>query len=646
LTRVFSSLKRIDAQAGAWLRRNYLPILEIAALGAVAFGLGSSYLNLDVDVVPYGAEFHWVIQTHHFWDWLRECGLCALWYGAERGGSPALVDIQGAILHPIVISTTWLLGVVNGAKITVLLSFWLAGIGQWWLARVLGFGWVTRMWTATLAVVGTHLAGRMELAWLGIILATASASLVFPAALSLARSGSRKDAVILAMTLALAAVAGQAYIQLGLILIVPALLVLVLNGKFRPRPVWKRFLLATGLALLFAAPLLVPFLHFAPNFVKPTDQSFAATQPLEYFVLNFVIRDAPYFLSQALSTPRSAAHAALYIGWVPVLLVFLLPTFAQRKDRRTLLFLALSAAIVIFFASGKPLRALATVIPFLNNFRNPMLIAPLAVTPLLGMAGYSLEKLLGYDWPGEVRLWPRGGLKAIKLNLKWLLLIPLLWALYSAAQFSETYLWTKRIDSETYQIIDALETPSLQWVAMPFNEWKFIEIGIRQGLKLSPGIMPWDWRNRALPAPYLEVQRAGDVPEEAVDITFVASANIYHYGDERQYASVSQFDGQLASCQAYGTGGELRVDCDNPESGILVVYENSWNGWYAWRDGQRVELEDGQWLSVLAPVGEHVYEFRYLPWDVPLGLLLALVGLVWAARQWRKSRNEQAPLNG
>jgi hypothetical protein len=59
---------------------------------------------------------------------------------------------------------------------------------------------------------------------------------------------------------------------------------------------------------------------------------------------------------------------------------------------------------------------------------------------------------------------------------------------------------------------------------------------------------------------------------------------------------------------------------------VLHVEENSWEGWYAWADGDRVELLPAERLSVRALPGEHSYRFRYLPWDAALGLLLTLAG--------------------
>jgi uncharacterized membrane protein YfhO len=58
--------------------------------------------------------------------------------------------------------------------------------------------------------------------------------------------------------------------------------------------------------------------------------------------------------------------------------------------------------------------------------------------------------------------------------------------------------------------------------------------------------------------------------------------------------------------------------------------------WYAAVDGKSTVLESNKWLQVAAPAGNHHYSFRYLPWDVPLGILISMVGLGLVIYLWRK----------
>jgi uncharacterized membrane protein YfhO len=110
-----------------------------------------------------------------------------------------------------------------------------------------------------------------------------------------------------------------------------------------------------------------------------------------------------------------------------------------------------------------------------------------------------------------------------------------------------------------------------------------------------------------------------------------------------EYAYVDTGD-HSTPCRANAIGGNIDVDCQNDRAGILIVKENNWSGWYASRDGKPLALADAQWLSVSAPAGQHHYEFRYRPWDVPLGLLLSLAGIGLAITLWMRSSRRKPEL--
>ena len=85
-----------------------------------------------------------------------------LWNGAVNGGTPAFVELHGAPLHPLVLGSTLLWGIVGGGNVVVVGSRALAGVAHWWLACVLGLGWLPRRWSALVAVTTGHLRGRMD----------------------------------------------------------------------------------------------------------------------------------------------------------------------------------------------------------------------------------------------------------------------------------------------------------------------------------------------------------------------------------------------------------------------------------------------------------------------------------------------------
>ena len=81
------------------------------------------------------------------------------------------------------------------------------------------------------------------------------------------------------------------------------------------------------------------------------------------------------------------------------------------------------------------------------------------------------------------------------------------------------------------------------------------------------------------------------------------------------------------------------MDCISAVDGVLTVYENQYAGWTVRRDGQKVAMEGGPWLAVQAPAGVHHYEFRYRPWDVPVGLALTVAGIPVALLLGRRRKD-------
>jgi hypothetical protein len=610
-----------------------LPALELVVLAVWALFIGREYLNFDPWEIPAGNEFSSAIQAHHLWTRFQACGWCALWDGSERGGFPAFVDPLASALHPLVMVTTLIFGVINGAKIALIASLWVAGFAQWWLGRVLKFGALARLWGALMVMVGGHLAGKMELGIFSVVLSTAMVSLTFAPAIGLIQNPTRRSAIILGVILALLAVSGQGYMQVGFMVMAPAYLILIWGPKLQMRRIFEHLLLAAGIGLLLAAPFLVPFLHFWPNFVKDGDPGFSAGQPLAYYLLNLVISDRNFLYSDLLGKLPYPHLYTMFIGWIPIALALLCLRLAQRKDYRILLFLAASAALAIFMGSTLPLKWLQPRLTFLEGLRFAPMIGGLSVPPIIGLSSYALDRLLKLKWPVlNLGLTFDSPVFNWALNLRWLLLIPLLFALKSGLQFSRLWLYNVTVDPGVIQLLQHLKTPDLQWVEPPFGNHVFIEPAVAMGLKISPGIMTWRWKDRDFPIAVLKANPAGPPPLADAVVDEVYGVPIYAVHSQPYAAVMGVTWGE--ACKASGTGGDLQVTCSNTQPGTLVLQENSYTGWLAWRDGSQVPLLVGKNLQVDAPAGEHRYRFRYLPWDVPSGFLLFIAGIFLGLKLW------------
>jgi hypothetical protein len=615
------------------LNQSILAAIELALIAVWSIFVGKTLLDFDPQMIPAGREFNSAIQTHHLWTQFQKCGWCAVWNGAVKGGFPAFADIHGSMLHPIVMITSLLWGVLKGAKIALVVSFWFAGFAQWWIARELRLGWLPRLWSAGMAVVGGHLAGRLELGVFGVVLSTAMCSLVFGGILSVARGGGKRSAVLLGVVTASALLSGQGYIQVGLLGIFPAMGFLLFDDEWKLLPVWKDYTLAFVIAIILAAPLLVPFLHFSPNFVKNTDPSFKAAQSIAYLPLNLVIDEVNFYYSEILGKLPFPHLYTLFIGWIPVVLALFGFMKAKAQDRRIIWFLVSSIVIEFMIASAIILKWLTPLIPQIAGVRHSPQIAGLAVPLILGLSAYGLDCLLNISWPNK-RLSKTASRKDrfLQISFHGIVVAMLFISMHRGYNFSQSWMSMKHLSEKTFEILDSLSTESLAWVGPPFGEQIFIEPAIDMGYKISPGILTYRWKDRNSPLPALEAVRNGAPVGPVELVNTIGDVKIYKRPD--QYYAAVYSDKDVQPCFAFGSGGEIDVYCDTIYPGKLIVKENTWSGWMGWMDSMRVDLIGQEWIEVDAPDGNHTYQFRYQPWDVVVGLFLFLIGAILSVYVW------------
>ena len=629
--------------AGGHQYRSLFIALEIIIIIAWAMFVGRDYLNLDPTVWPNGREFGMAVQTHFIWTQLADCGICMLWNGSINGGSPAFAELHGAVLHPLVIIPTIILGVVNGVKIGLIAALAMAGLGSWWLARAMKLGVVARLWAAMMAVAGGHLAGRMDMGVVAVVFSTAAASLVIAAGVDLALDGRRRSAVLLGITLALVIVSGQGYLQIGLLFgVIPAFVILLFDDQYHLTNLWREFLIAAGLGLLLAAVFLVPVLHFFPNFGKEIDAAFGGAQTPGNTLLNLVISDISVYFKGALGTFPYPYQYVIFIGWIPVILAILALRLVPKQGTRLLTFFITAVILVSLTASAVTLGWLANINDELASLvRIPSLAAGLLVPLVLALAAWSADLLLRRDWPLTISLPTRSANndetpRQATIHLSWLVVgLLVIISLYTSYTFSKAWLHTIVIDTALENVVDEavnLTAGEPQWIHFPFGEHFWAPNALDQGLKITGVVRPWHWRDREPPAPYLVISTAaasGNDPGYQGTVERLG----FVLDNDQPYAYVQTGSGRMP-CIAKTRGGNIDVTCDNRSSGTLIVQENQVSGWSVERDGRQAALEPAPWLSTEAPAGSHEYSFRYRPWDVPIGLILTLIGIALCIWIW------------
>jgi hypothetical protein len=514
----------------------------------------------------------------------------------------------------------------------------------------LRLGPVARLWGALLASTGGFLISRLESGLVEMVFSIASFSLVIAAAVHLAQTGERKTAVALGVFTGLAFLSGQGYLQLAFLLcIVPSLAILIIDRNFKLRPVWREFALAAGIAVLISAVLWVPSLHVLPSITKPAEmEEYIGMQPVEYQPLNLIIRDYAFYESDILHKIAWPNRTANYIGWIPILLVVLSMRLIPRSGLRTMTFLWVSIVMIYLLSSGLLIKWLLRLFPegLLSSLlmaRFVDLAASLAGPLFLALAAWGLDLCLKCNWP-KLTL-PESSVNAAhSFSLAWVMILPLVWSVRDSHDFVKLWLELPARPSDAHYeiIVPQMKADTIEWVQVPDQEWGFQIAALEQGLKLTNVYHLWSWRDRTPPLPFIAATRDPVDPENPNFRETLENTSLLDY-PENHYAYV-ETDSQRIPCRVTALGGNIDVDCRTDAPGQLVVTENLWDGWHVKRDGLKVPLDSGPWLTTKAPAGNHHYAFRYRPWDVPLGAALSLLGIGLATWLWvRQTQRHETP---
>lgn len=627
----------MEFQQAEWIKmQRKLAIGEWGVIILWAVWLGRNFFHNNI--IDW---FDWQlnVQSYFAWERFSQCGVCVLWNGSFNGGAPLFADLLVALAHPLTIVLVLLAGAINGSKLLAVFALILAGLAQWYWAKVLRLGVVARLWSAFLAVVGGHLMGRFESGLIEVVFSTASFSLVIALAIDLAETGRRRVAVGLGIFTGLAFLSGQGYMQLAFLLgVCPALLILLFDKKLVLRPVWREFAWAAGIAVLLSAILWLPFLHAFRDISKPT---FAIdnneVQLLGYQPLNLIIRDYDYYYSDFLKKTPWPRMTVNYIGWIPIIAALFAWRLIPRSRLQVVLFFLASIFLIYSMSSAALLKKLASWIPplepilFLGRF--PALIANLAVPFILAFAAWGVDILLKSKWlKFELHFSDED---RFKFNLAWVMTIPLIWSVWNVYDFVKPWLEIGAAPDEAsvYEIVTQIKPDTVQWVELPLGDWIFGIVAMENDVKLINAYSLWGRKGRTPPPPSLRVSRD---PADRSDPNYIGSVeyvNLYSYPD--QYYAYVEINDEHVPCQAKAMGGNIDVECQTDAPGQLVVMENSWSGWKVKMDGVKTPLSSSPWLSTEAPAGSHSYEFRYRPWNVPLGGALSLAGVGLAIQLWR-----------
>jgi hypothetical protein len=633
---------------------------------------------------------------------LTRYGQMPLWNAYAMTGLPYLQDPLNHFWNPISTIPVLIWGGINGMKVSIFLSFVLAGLGQWLFAHAFGVRGLSRLWAALLFLLSGGLAYFWAYGWYELVLGAVWFPWCFAALWWALRRRDWTSIVLTAICIGMVISTGGGYYPFYLF---GSLGTLVIANFFMSGPSkrWGRLLRAVAVALISAAFLAVVILPIAQglpllNRWTGDDHEQTYSQPVDYTLMNFAISDRKWEGIEFLGLPSGwkwfylssiALGAALCLA--PMALV------SNRWRRAPLIAVGALTLVIIAWSANRftPIGLIYQAFPFLYNLRFPNRLLVIAASPLLIVASIGWQntfKLLKQRWHhNPLPAWSAKSkikkLMAQSISLRWLpallILAAMTYAVIDVYNVNQAFAFSNGSTDQTLQ-------QALTWLKAHDGSLYYINLGgdsiywhgTSVSYQMEIPVINFDYGRHLVSldsqiqpeAPFIAspkyVIAVSDapltiLPPDAQIIHSVDQYNIWYVPDALPVA----FSAPPVLTQSHFTDKKLPreaaealpVKYDGPNRVIavgkparpgdqLVVLVSDYPGWELLIDGQPTPmLPANGYLGAMMLPGNHTYTFNFRPWPYTVGLTISaltllgmLVLMIKELPIWRKRKPAQA----
>lgn len=262
-----SQARSAEREAAALARAPWwMVVVEIGIIIAFTFAISRPFYESPPNWQLSGGESEWLTSTiHAAYDGLQQYGRIPRWQPYIAHGEPIIENPFNFIFNPFAGMPALFLGPVTGLRISVVLNYFMAGLGGWFLGRVLGFSALARVLLALLLIGKGSMHSMLNASYYQLAFSQLYMAWVTGGVIAIARfPRQRWPLVLTALALALQLFNGNLWYVLptavGAVCI--ALVCIVTTGKgWINREAMRRYvtsgLLALGLSAVFALPVLL-----------------------------------------------------------------------------------------------------------------------------------------------------------------------------------------------------------------------------------------------------------------------------------------------------------------------------------------------------------------------------------------------------
>ncbi len=335
------------------------------------------------------------------------------WWTADIGaGYPLVAEGETGALYPLTLALHVLFAPDMLITVSIVLHLFLAGLGAWWLARVLQVSRRGALFSALVYALGGFMiahAGHLSIvsttAWLPWLLTLLHLT---------AKATDTRERVVTSLALgavtALQFLAGHA--QMTLLMFLPALawaLYLVLVSPDRLGTLKRLLLPAAGVLLgtILAAPQILTTVELAGLSQRAggLDSTFFTSYSFHPFLVATFL--SPFLLGNPY--PSGSIELMGYVGLIPLALSWI----ALRRDEAPVRWLLLGLAIaglLLAFGRWNPLYGWLERVPPFNLFRVPARYLLWTSIALALLAGIGFDRIRTGDGEKHLRGATHGGL--------------------------------------------------------------------------------------------------------------------------------------------------------------------------------------------------------------------------------------------
>jgi hypothetical protein len=651
--------------AGAWIE-----ILIIAILTMLySYPLLISHSGLGLPGSEYQAH---VGSAVLFNKWLAGESDFPLWNPVIGTGRSLIADPFLFSFNPFLSLPMALFGVINGSKVVVLLNFFMAGLGMWFVARELKFGRLTRLWCSLLymmsGAIPAHLsAGHIQLAFALGWLPWAMAGMLW-----VINRSSLVTILFASLAQALFFFTGNLYYQVYAFF---CLLILGIGFAFN----WKSLHFKVDIARRILLMALISFglisIQFLPELASisdvrnlggylPGESDYHGSQRPENALINYFVSDLEFFRNTTLEKAAYPQESYRYIGVAPfLLLLFLVPTF-QRGHKKEIILFGLCFILMLAWAGMRYtfIKTIYTILPFLNQFRWPGRALSVGAFFLIIISGYCLNEL----WASTCATKPlikshstsgaSGATTQTHSALSVLLILGLILSIRHVYSKNQDLIFLENVSEPEIKVGLAFlrnNDPG------EFSVFTSHAIAIKSAVDIydnnlrSPTIVD-GWIQGDPPLLLgnpgaIKVESKYWLNWEGEDIDHtghnlmasIASMEIWEKPDTYPYAFLVTIQQLLSDDQippeevqpvteAQRDGpNRIVVDVDSDQENVLILSESWSSGWKVSIDHRPAEVESvSKLLAVQIPPGHHKIEFKYSPLAFTVGVAISIFTLI------------------